>query len=86
MNTVYAIVETFDAGYESEQRMVKEVFSLNQKIEVDSIVVESWITKIYLKGYKQSFNSVFFKIVDDNGNELDYIHGHECTQIRINQY
>jgi hypothetical protein len=86
MSKIYAVVKTFNAGYNSEEEKMRNMFELNQKIEVDSIVVNSWSTDIYLKEYEESFNSVFFKIVDEEDVELEFIYGEECEHIRVDNY
>lgn len=67
---VIAKVKTFEAGYDSQKEKMKELFELNQELEVDDIDMGQSSTSIYLKGYDRSFNSVFFDFYED-GKELN---------------
>jgi len=86
MQKIFAVVETFNAGHDYEEDIMRKTFKLKQKIEVDSIIVHSWHTEFFLKGYKNSFNSVFFAVFDEEGNELDFMYGEACEYLRIDNY
>lgn len=70
--TIYAVVETLEAGYDCEEDMVKSLgFKVGDKFEVDYIGIGGSSTSIQLKEFpNQSFNSVFFEFKED-GKELD---------------
>lgn len=70
--TIYAICVTLDAGYQSDQKRIKESgINVGDKIELEDARVGGWNTDVYLVGYDGSFNSVFFDFVDEDGNEYD---------------
>ena len=69
--TIIAIVETLEAGYDyQKQKMIDLGFKVGDRIEVKDIVVHQSSTDVYLEGYSDSFNSVFFEF-EENGEELD---------------
>ena len=69
--TIIAIVETLEAGYGyRKQKMIDLGFKVGDRIEVKDIVVHQSSTDVYLEGYSDSFNSVFFEF-EENGEELD---------------
>ena len=75
MEKIYAICKTLDAGYDYEKKQMSESnINIGDKIELLNAKVDSWTTDIYLKGYKDSFNSVFFDFVDESGNSVDIYH------------
>jgi len=54
------IFENENAGYEMQQKDIKEVLVVGQTYIVNYTEVESYSTDVYLEGYSQPFNSVFF--------------------------
>lgn len=69
--SIVAIVNTLEAGYDYQKdTMLKLGFKLNDRFNVESINMGQSSTSIYLKDYKESFNSVFFKF-EENNIELD---------------
>lgn len=69
---LYAICKTLDAGTDYDEKIMKKNnIKVGDEIEVDSIFVHSWSTDVYLVGYEDNFNSVFFNFVDEDGNEVD---------------
>lgn len=77
--TIYAILETYNAGYESEQKRIKELnMQIGDKFIVNDIIIHSWNTDVYLNEFPgYSFNSVFFDFVDEYGKEIDIF---ECKE------
>lgn len=69
---IYAICTTLDAGYDTDREKIRNSgISVGDKVELKDAKVGTWHTTVYLVGYKGSFNSVFFKFVDENGDEYD---------------
>lgn len=69
---IYAICKTLNAGTEFDKEIInKNNIKVGDKILLKDACVNKWYTKIYLVGYKDSFNSVFFKFVDENGADYD---------------
>ena len=69
---LYAICTTLDAGTSYDRQEMKDSnIQIGDKLAITDIKVGSWHTDIYLDGYHHSFNSVFFKFVDENGNDYD---------------
>ena len=69
--TIIAIVETLEAGYDyQKQKMIDLGFKVGDRIEVKDIIMHQSSTDVYLEGYSDSFNSVFFEF-EENGEELD---------------
>lgn len=69
--TIYAIVKTLEAGYDSDKDKVSKAgFKVGDKIEVCDIIMHQSSTDIYLEGHFGSFNSVFFDF-EENGEELN---------------
>lgn len=63
--------EFLEAGYPSQVQTAQEHLSLNQRYEVERIVIHGWHTDIYLVGFEKPFNSCFFSNVNDHtGFEL----------------
>jgi hypothetical protein len=72
MSKIYAICTTLDAGYDYEQEEIKESgIQVGDKIELEDALVGGWHTDVWLVGYPDSFNSVFFDFVDENGEDYD---------------
>lgn len=72
MTKIYAICTTLNAGYgEDKKRILDSGINIGDKVELENARVDRWSTKVYLVGYKNSFNSVFFDFVDENGKEYD---------------
>lgn len=69
--SLIAIVETLDAGYDSEkQKMIDLGFKVGDRIPVNDVDMGQSRTTISLDGYKGSFNSVFFEF-EENGKEIN---------------
>jgi hypothetical protein len=70
---IYAVLETHDAGWEGEQKRIKELnMKIGDKFTVNNIAIGSWNTDVYLDEFPDDyFNSVFFNFVDENGSEVD---------------
>ena len=80
--TIYAVVETTDAGFPSDSETVKSLgFKVGDKYEVESISVGRSSTEVYLEEFpSKCFNSVFFNFEED-GTPLDIF-----TDDRFNSY
>jgi hypothetical protein len=70
---IYAVLKTYNAGYECEQETIKELnMQIGDKFKVNDIAIHSWNTDVYLDEFpNRNFNSVFFDFVDEDGNEVD---------------
>ena len=69
---IYAICKTLTAGTDFDKQVIKENnIKIGDKILLRDACVDKWYTKIYLTGYKGSFNSVFFTFEDENGKYYD---------------
>jgi hypothetical protein len=55
-----------DVGHDWQEKDIRERLAMNQWYEVEYIVVHSWSTAVYLVGFDEPFNSVFFSNVNDN--------------------
>lgn len=69
---IFAVCTTLEGGYKSDQKRILESnIQIGDKIEVETIHVYDWYTEIWLVGHEESFNSIYFEFIDDNGNEYD---------------
>lgn len=70
---LYAVLKTYEAGYESERDKIKELnMNIGDKYIVDYIDVYGYHTDVFLIDFPDNiFNSVFFDFYDQNGNEVD---------------
>jgi hypothetical protein len=50
-------------GYETERQRAKELLELGAVYVVQRFFVDRWRTEIWLEGFDQPFNSVFFAAV-----------------------
>lgn len=72
MSNIYAICTTLSAGRSDDrQTIIKNNIQIGDRIKLEKAVVHNWYTEIYLVGYEDEFNSVFFKFVDENGDDYD---------------
>ena len=72
MKKIYAICTTLDAGCNNDRKdILASGMVVGDKIELRNAEVGTWYTNVYLVGYEKSFNSVFFKFVDENGEKYD---------------
>ena len=56
------VVDTFNAGYESERKEAERLLAMDIVYTVEEIEVGSWHTDIVLKEFPdEKFNSVFFR-------------------------
>lgn len=70
MNLI-AVVKTLNAGHDFErQKMIDLGFKVGDCIPVNNINMGQSRTSIYLEGFKDSFNSVFFNFKED-GKEIN---------------
>lgn len=70
--TVYAIVRTLEAGWPDEQERFKELgFQVGDKVRVTRIEVGTSSSKVWVEGYEDSFNSVFFDNFEEDGEPLE---------------
>ena len=70
---LYAVLVEYDAGHKSEQETIKTLdMKIGDKFLVDDIDIYGFHTDVYLTDFpNQTFNSVFFDFVDEDGNEVD---------------
>lgn len=59
-----------DWGYPSQRPFAKSLLEVDKEYEVEYIDMGQSYTSIYLVGFKEPFNSVFFDFFED-GNEID---------------
>lgn len=72
MGTIYAICTTLSAGTEYEKAAINSAnIKVGDKFVLVNAEVGSWRTEVYLEGHKDSFNSVFFDFVDEEGNSYN---------------
>ena len=72
MPKIYAICVTHNAGTDfDKERIIENGIEIGDKIELENARVGGWFTDIWLVGYEEHFNSVFFDFVDENGEEYD---------------
>lgn len=58
---LWAIYTEEDAGFDGDKKQVKMAgLKLGEKYEVRDIDMGNWHTDVYLKGFDEPFNSVFF--------------------------
>lgn len=58
---LWAIYTEEDAGFDGDKEQVKKAgLKLGEKYEVRYIDMGNWHTDVYLKGFDEPFNSVFF--------------------------
>ncbi len=57
---------TVDVGHDWQQKDVQERLAMNQQYEVADIVVHGFHTEIYLVGFDEPFNCLFFENVNDH--------------------
>ena len=71
-NMVYAKFMDPDAGYRGDIGYAKnQRLVVGNRYEVDSIVIGSYFTEVWLKGFQYYFNSVQFEFEDENGKPVD---------------
>lgn len=64
--SLIAVVKTLNAGHDFErQKMIDLGFKVGDCIPVNNINMGRSSTSIYLEGFKDSFNSVFFNFKED---------------------
>lgn len=62
------------SGYDHEQESTKKLLRPDSRYEVDNIIVHSWNTEVYLKGFNMPFNSVTLVGVNfDMSKEIERI-------------
>lgn len=72
MDKIFAICKTLKAGTDFDKKRIADAgINIGDKIELENACVGSFYTDIYLVGYKNSFNSVFFTFVDENGENYN---------------
>lgn len=69
----YAKVVTFDAGTEFNKQYAMSNLKLGEKYEMNDLIIGSWCTDVYLKGFEQPFNSVYFEFADEDGVAYDLL-------------
>lgn len=62
---------TYQAGYGRQSEHVKSVLQLGDEYAVTKLVAYSWCSDVYLEGFEESFNSVFFEFYL-NGQYVDF--------------
>lgn len=77
MKKIYAVVKTYNAGYDTEEDEIRKKFELGQTLEIKRIEVGRSSSKVYLKGYNSYFNTVFFTFVNDENKEVDVFSSEE---------
>lgn len=71
-DALFAVVITLNGGYDSDKEEVaKSGLKIGDKIEIEHIKMHSSSTDLKLYGHKNTFNSVFFKIVNNKGLDVD---------------
>lgn len=80
--TIYATVKSLKGGWSLEEEQFNSYnFQLGDRIRVTRIEVGRSSSKIWLEGYEDSFNSVYFEFEED-GKSLDiYQDKRFCTYI-----
>lgn len=79
MGKLYAVCTTLDAGTDSDKSVMKNLgIEIGDKIEVENVLVKSYETIVWLKGYEDyELNSVFFDFVDELGKPYDVYHNRD---------
>lgn len=62
---------TYNAGYDWQIEHVKENLQLGKEYPVRDMIVYNSSSKVYLEGFKDSFNTVFFDFYLD-GKFIDF--------------
>lgn len=62
---------TYNAGHDWQREYVKANLQLGKKYTVREMIVYSSSSKVYLEGFEESFNSVFFDFYLD-GKYIDF--------------
>ena len=72
---LYAICVCVDNGWPFDQEILKKNnIKIGDKFEVEDVSMGQSNTSITLKGFKDIFNSVHFKLEDEYGDEIDIYH------------
>ena len=71
MESIYARYLYEKNGYDEDIFNCERFLKLGERYKVLNFNMECWVTYIKLEGFKVAFNSVNFKIEDENGKECD---------------
>ena len=69
---IFAVCMTLKAGTDYHKEVIaRNNIQVGKKYEVTNVEVGDWVSFVQLVGYKDEFNTVFFKFVDENDNLVD---------------
>ncbi len=65
---------TFEAGYDSEQKVAKQHLEIGKEYTIERTEVNSWYTDVWLQEFPGiRFNSVFFENAVEPSNDSDLV-------------
>ncbi|MGF6356789.1 hypothetical protein ABIE27_004713 [Paenibacillus sp. 4624] len=73
-------------GWEGEYEQAAKLLKHNEVYTVKRLDIFQSSTSVYLKGFKESFNSVFFEDVYETENGIDYARIRELTNVPFTEF
>lgn len=71
MKKLFAIITTHNNGYDPDKEAVKALGVIGEKFEVEHVSVGRSMSSFHIVGQPNSFNTVNFNFVDEDGNDVN---------------